>query len=415
MTNNTETELVQPNTMMMCGTQNNTNPGWCPEVFDSALCWPQTPPGTTANQSCPRIEGFIINKLAYKECWDNGSWYVNQENISWSDYRNCIDFESLEFYNFINFLYVIGYAVSLAALILSLWIFLSFRTLKCIRIRVHVQLFMSFILNNIMWIIWYREVVAEVAVPLQNPYWCQFVHVAKEYYMVANYMWMFCEALHLHLALVVVFVREERTMKWFHAIGWGFPFIIVLVHSMVRIYHNMDTDLCWLHEKAFGSWFISIPIAATLTLSMIFLINILRVILTIMHPNSPNPAPVGIRRAVRAALILTPLFGLQFILIPVRPDTENPMYYAYVYTSVIIIPYQGFCCAVLFCFANHDVHQAIKRSFQRNIRRQSTRWSNYQTGESGAGVFMLNGTATNGNSAPLLSIRRKSTQGSVKV
>lgn len=72
----------------------------------------------------------------------------------------------------------------------------------------------------------------------------------------------------------------------------------------------------------------------------VVLINILRVILTIMHPNSPNPAPVGIRRAVRAALILTPLFGLQFILIPVTPHHEDSMYIVYVYTGVIIIPYQ---------------------------------------------------------------------------
>ncbi|KAF7268020.1 hypothetical protein GWI33_018821 [Rhynchophorus ferrugineus] len=147
-----------------------------------------------------------------------------------------------------------------------------------------------------------------------------------------------------------------------------------------------------------------------------FLINILRVILTIMHPNSPNPAPVGIRRAVRAALILTPLFGLQFILLPVQPENDHPLYYAYVYTAVVIIPYQGLCCAILFCFANHDVHQAIKRSFQRNISRQNTRWSNYHTAESAAGVFMVNGNGHNSsNAVPLLSIRRKSTtQTSVK-
>ncbi|XP_050309564.1 calcitonin receptor-like [Anthonomus grandis grandis] len=408
-------DLDISNTTTTCGKRNNTIEGWCPEVFDDALCWPPAPPGTISNQSCPRIDGFNSNKLAYKQCWENGSWFVNHENVTWSDYRDCIDYESLEFYNFVNFLYVIGYGISLVALLVSLWIFLSFRTLRCIRIRIHVQLFVSFILNNIMWIVWYRKVIPQVAVPLENPAWCQFLHIAKEYYMVANYMWMFCEALHLHLALVVVFVREERTMKWFYFVGWGIPFIIVLVHSLIRIFYNQDTDFCWLHEKTFGSWFISVPIVFTLTLSMIFLINILRVILTIMHPNSPNPAPIGIRRAVRAALILTPLFGLQFILIPVRPDTEHPMYHAYVYTSVIIIPYQGFCCAVLFCFANHDVHQAIKRSFQRNLTRQNTRWSNYQTGESGAAVFMVNANGQNGNTVPLLSLHRKSTQGSVKL
>lgn len=73
--------------------------------------------------------------------------------------------------------------------------------------------------------------------------WCQGVHVLKEYFMVANYMWMLSEGLHLHLALVVVFVREERTMKWFFVIGWGFPVIIVAVHSLVRMYYTLDTDM----------------------------------------------------------------------------------------------------------------------------------------------------------------------------
>ena len=65
--------------------------------------------------------------------------------------------------------------------------------------------------------------------------WCQALHVVVHYLMLANYMWMFCEGLHLHLALVVVFVRDEVTMKWFFALGWGAPLIIVTIYSIVRI------------------------------------------------------------------------------------------------------------------------------------------------------------------------------------
>jgi hypothetical protein len=52
--------------------------------------------------------------------------------------------------------------------------------------------------------------------------------------MVANYMWMFCEGLHLHLALVVVFVKERVVMRWFHATGWGLPFILTAIYAGVR-------------------------------------------------------------------------------------------------------------------------------------------------------------------------------------
>lgn len=42
------------------------------------------------------------------------------------------------------------------------------RSLKCTRIRIHIQLFISFALNNIMWIIWYKEVVPDINVLINN-------------------------------------------------------------------------------------------------------------------------------------------------------------------------------------------------------------------------------------------------------
>lgn len=45
---------------------------------------------------------------------------------------------------------------------------MSNRSLKCTRIRIHVQLFISFALNNIMWVIWYKEVVPKTYVVLDN-------------------------------------------------------------------------------------------------------------------------------------------------------------------------------------------------------------------------------------------------------
>lgn len=74
-------------------------------------------------------------------------------------------------------------------------------------------------------------------------FWCQALHIVLQYFMVANYMWMFCEGLHLHLALVVVFVRDEVTMKWFFALGWIVPLILVSTYSIVRITVTKDTEL----------------------------------------------------------------------------------------------------------------------------------------------------------------------------
>lgn len=55
--------------------------------------------------------------------------------------------------------------------------------------------------------------------PFQLP--CQILHVLVHYFLVSNYLWMFCEGLYLHTLLVVAFVAEEKLLKWFYLIGWG--------------------------------------------------------------------------------------------------------------------------------------------------------------------------------------------------
>ncbi|XP_063918389.1 calcitonin gene-related peptide type 1 receptor isoform X2 [Zophobas morio] len=393
-----------------CSNGNYTKPGYCPEIFDEELCWPETLSGTTANQSCPKRMGFDSRRLAFKVCLENGSWFTHPVSGKvWTNYTTCVDHEDLAFRTHINHLFVIGYSISLAALVISLAIFFTFRTLKCTRIRIHIQLFISFALNNLMWIIWYKEVVPNPLVTIHNELWCQALHVVVHYLMLANYMWMFCEGLHLHLALVVVFVRDEVTMKWFFALGWGAPLIIVTIYSIVRICILQDNYMCWMADSYYSSWILTAPVCISLLVSLIFLINVLRVILTIMHPNSANPAPMGIRRAARAALILIPLFGLQHILIPFRPDMYDPYEHLYQYVTVVVVTLQGLCVSCLFCFANQDVHQAIRAFMHRRIYR-TTRWSNYHyTGAvDSAGVYVVNGSS-NCNNVGLLSLKRKST------
>lgn len=59
-----------------------------------------------------------------------------------------------------------------------------------------------------------------------------------------------------------------------------------------------------------------------------------------MHPNSANPAPMGVKKAARAALILVPLFGLQHILIPFRPEAHQTYEHLYEYVTVVVVSLQ---------------------------------------------------------------------------
>ncbi|KAG8300050.1 hypothetical protein J6590_085736 [Homalodisca vitripennis] len=188
--------------------------------------------------------------------------------------------------------------------------------------------------------------------------------------MVANYFWMFCEGLHLHMALVVVFVKDNWALRWFYFLGWGVPGLITGLYTFVRYHSIEDTYQCWMNDSH-TQWILTVPVCLSMLASLAFLINVVRVLLTKLHCNSANPAPIGLRKAVRAALILVPLFGIHHILIPFRPEPNSSWEKIYQIFSAVMVSSQGLCVSVLFCFANVDVHCAFKAVLRRLNRRHA--------------------------------------------
>ncbi|CAD7088171.1 unnamed protein product [Hermetia illucens] len=354
--------------MTLNESQENADERFCPVIFDALLCWPRTPAGTVVKQHCPDfVEGYNKNFFAHKTCLPDGTWYRHPEtHIPWTNYTRCVDMQDLEFRQVVNELYVKGYIVSLITLIISLGIFLGFKSLRCTRIRIHIHLFSSLALNCIAWILWYKLIVEVPENIRTNPTWCIGLHLLLHYLMLANYFWMFCEGLHLHLVLVVVFVKDNVVMKCFTVLGWITPLVFVAIYGVARAYHPTDAAHCWMEDSEL-MWLLTAPVCISLIASCIFLINVVRVLVKKLHPCSAQPAQLAIRKAVRATIILVPLFGLQHLLLPFRPDHGTDLERIYQLASAVLISLQGFCVSSLFCFANHDVVFTIRSALSRFI------------------------------------------------
>uniref|UniRef100_A0A182UZR5 Calcitonin receptor n=2 Tax=Anopheles merus TaxID=30066 RepID=A0A182UZR5_ANOME len=352
-----------------CMRSNTSEPPWttdgstvfCPRRFDGWSCWEPTLAGTVAENWCPKfVLGFDPRRLAYRTCHENGSWFVHPHSgREWSNYTNCIDTEDMQLRRLVNDIYIGGYTVSFLTLIISLCIFHSFRTLKCTRIRIHIHLFTSLALSCLFWIVWYKFVVEDPDVLNANTGWCVGLHILLHYLMLVNYFWMFCEGLHLHLVLVIVFIKDIVAMRWFVTIGWILPMVLVSLYALVRNTQPLDTEHCWMNESH-AMWLLTIPVCFSLVASLVFLINVVRVLLTKLSSTSPHPAPLGLRKATRATLILIPLFGLQHILLPFRPEKGCSLERYYQIGAALLISLQGLCVSCLFCFANHDVIFAVQ-------------------------------------------------------
>ncbi|XP_071447508.1 calcitonin gene-related peptide type 1 receptor-like, partial [Hetaerina americana] len=413
---------------------------WCPREFDGWTCINATPAGESANFSCPYfIYGFDPNRLAYRVCTSDGTWFQHPDsNKTWSNYTTCVDFEDLELRNLANTIYKVGYSVSLAALLLSLAIFFHFKSLSCTRIQIHKNLFVSLALNNALWLIWYEEIIDNPDLLAENGAGCQILHVTLQYSMVASYFWMFCEGLYLHTLLAVAFVSAEGRviLAILSAVGWVLPAVLTALYAGLRIAGPADeTEHCWINETRFV-WVLSGPVCASMIANLVFLVNIVRLLLTKLKDQplgmaqapSPPPARSGrsrkrrgkgcvssrrsrdpdcyddradtngpapqwsggsslgrkqssaaaaarrSRKAVRATLILIPLLGLQYILTPFRPDSGAPLEALYQILSAIVASYQGLCVALLFCFCNGEVIFVFKKKWMQYRMARRRYW-----------------------------------------
>ncbi|XP_049517539.1 calcitonin gene-related peptide type 1 receptor-like isoform X2 [Dermacentor silvarum] len=341
------------------------NESICPRTWDGWSCWNDTLPGHTAYAPCPQfVAGFVPYRQAHKVCTSNGTWFRHPiTGYIWSNYTACVDTHDLQHGNLVNSLYVAGYTISLVALILSLIIFFSFSSLRCRRITIHKNLFTSFIVSNCCWILWYVQVVAGTHVIELNPTWCQALHVLTQYFLLCNYLWMFCEGLYLHRLLVLAFVDEDKAIKWFVLAGWGFPLLPTIAYAVTRGLDTEASRMCWVEHDVWYTYILSVPVCLSILLSLAFLVNILRVLVSKLRAVNSRDRESA-RKAVRATLILLPLLGLHYIVTPFRPERDR-ICLAYEIFSALVTSLQGLCVALLYCFFNEEVLATLRKALSQ--------------------------------------------------
>lgn len=369
---------------------------YCPLVFDGFMCWNATPAGTVAVNPCPDfVTGFDPHRTAFKECDSNGSWFIHPESGQpWSNYSTCIDFEDLEWRKKINWVYMSGYSISLVALLLSIFILTYFRALHCTRNILHINLFTSFSINNLLWLIWYLTVVPKPEVVTANGIFCQVLHVATHYFMLTNYFWMLCEGFYLHSLLAFAFIIEEKLLKYVYFLGWVIPVFVIATYAFLRI-KNGDNNACWIHDSEY-SQILLIPVVISMCINLVFLVSILRVLLLKIKTNtSQGPNRNELIKVFRAAFVLVPLLGLHYITVSVRPGNDQFWERGHEVLCAISASYQGLCVACLFCFLNNEVHSQIKRKWYQYRDIQNNQVFSTITGS----TYALERRATRSSSA----------------
>lgn len=334
---------------------------YCNRTWDGWLCWGDTPPGTVM-QMCPEyFLDFDPSEKVTKVCNSDGQWFHHPEsNRVWTNYTQCQIYtkEKRKFAISLYYLAMVGHGLSIVSLIISLIIFSCFKSLSCQRISLHKNMFFSFILNSILTIM-SLTMANNHAIIASNPVSCKVLAVLTQYTFTSNYFWMLCEGIYLHtLIIVAVFVGEQQLI-WYYVLGWGFPIVPAITYAVARgLFFN---DKCWISAHTYLLYIIHGPIHAALLVNLFFLLNIVRVLITKLK-DTHCAESTAYMKAVRATLILIPLLGVQFILLPWRPEgrISRVIYDFFIH---ILCHFQGLLVAIIFCFCNAEAQTALQRKW----------------------------------------------------
>uniref|UniRef100_A0AAY5E7Y7 Calcitonin receptor n=1 Tax=Electrophorus electricus TaxID=8005 RepID=A0AAY5E7Y7_ELEEL len=281
---------------------------YCNRTWDGWLCWGDSSPGT-AMQHCPSYfhdfdptgEPFYI--------------FVNRECTGMIVFSHLA---SMQLAITMSYLAVVGHTLSVVSLVISMFIFSYFKCLSCQRISLHKNMFMSFILNSILMVIWFNIINKSTVSDSVSVHLILYTHCS-------NYFWMLCEGIYLHTLIIVAMFMGEQHLGWYYLLGWGFPVIPTVIHAIAHISIHFSCRLC-----------------RPLQVNLFFLMNIVRVLITKLRVTHKTESRVYMK-AVRATLILVPLMGIHFILVPLQPEGKLALA-IYEFLMHIFTHFQVGCC-----------------------------------------------------------------------
>ncbi|KAF3857515.1 hypothetical protein F7725_009374 [Dissostichus mawsoni] len=362
----------------------------CNTTWDGWLCWDETEAGPTEQSS-----------MASKVCSETGEWGRHPEsNRTWTNFTICQANTThhgraamTHFY-----LVMIGHGLSLVSL-------------SCQRITLHKNLFLSFVLNSIITVVWLTTVVKKQGHTYNDSVCCKLLMFIHLYLLSCNYFWMLCEGIYLH-TLIVVAVRRIaiNVLVAFcrfstRADGDTFDSAPLLLQRQVSLLNYDDhfeinhkvvcfMIICWVSSDTSLLYIIHGPICAALVtyfcqdcytgilvvttfgfqVNLFFLLNIVRVLITKLRVTHQAESSLYMR-AVRATLILIPLLGIQFVLLPYKPQ-DHWVSEIYLYVMEILMHYQGLLVSTIFCFFNGEVQSVLRRNWNQQRMQFSGTFAN---------------------------------------
>ncbi|XP_062855429.1 adhesion G-protein coupled receptor D2 isoform X2 [Trichomycterus rosablanca] len=251
----------------------------------------------------------------------------------------------------------IGCGVSLCGLIFTFILFIAVGVPKSDRTTVHKNLIVALAVAQFLLISSYWA--------SENQDLCLVVTALLHLFFLSSFCWMLVEGLLLWSKVVSVNISEDRRMRFYYALGWGLPIIIVSVTLTVSLKKYKAEQHCWLNTDSDIIWAFVGPVLFVLTVNAVVLCRVIMVTVSsarrrakMLAPSSDTKArPLDLTwAATRPVFILMPVLGLTWLC-----GILVHLSVVLAYLFIALNAFQGLYIFLVYAVYNSEVQNAIKR------------------------------------------------------
>ncbi|WKY02065.1 hypothetical protein Q1695_015800 [Nippostrongylus brasiliensis] len=335
----------------------------CPATWDGWQCFATTEAGSVVEAQCPPyIYGEAArpdaSQKSRKMC-DDTTWVKRPgTNSEWTDYSGCTMVQQEAQVKLLAG--IIAFSISVICLIPAIFILWFFRPLRHQPMFiVHRHLLTSFVLSGLFYLFNCFFYVVDGApgdtLIFANHISCRLLFLIQlRFLRLATFSWMLAEGVHL-FRLLQSDSADSENLTVYKLLCWGVPAVIAVIYGALR--ESLDNEGCWVSPSVNG-WIesaIIIPCILALCVNVV-LMSIILYILVKKLKNDPHLERMQYKKAVRAAVILIPVFGLQFLFTIYRlPDLTHQV------INLVLDGLQGCAVSIIFCYTNKSVWDCAKK------------------------------------------------------
>ncbi|KAM3864607.1 adhesion G protein-coupled receptor E5-like [Diretmus argenteus] len=157
----------------------------------------------------------------------------------------------------------IGLSISLLCLVLCILTFKFCRSIQGTRTTIHLHLCLCLFVADLVFLIGISRTKPEGG--------CRFVAALLHFFFLGVFSWMLLEGVQLYRMVVLVFNANIRPLYLF-AVGYGTPFVILVVSAISRPDGYGTDQYCWLSLDHGLIWSFFGPVCLIIILNVIFFI-----------------------------------------------------------------------------------------------------------------------------------------------